>query len=69
MASVIDKQGNIPLFGQLSWGNLLDWLVTLCLGGIFMLTVVSLGAVRPDMQLDLLPLYSILLFLHGLWLA
>lgn len=69
MASVTDKQGNIPFFGQLSWGNLLDWLVTLCLGGIFMLTVVSLGAVRPDMQLDLLPLYSILLFLHGLWLA
>ncbi len=69
MASIVDKHGNIAFFGRLSWGNFLDWLVTLCLGGIIMLTTVSLGGVRPDTHLALLPLYVLLLFLHGLWLA
>jgi len=69
MATLIDKQGNIALFGRLSWGNFVDWLVTLCLGLIFMLTTVLLGGVRPDTHLALLPLFVLLLFLHGLWLA
>ena len=69
MASIIDKHGNIPFFGRLSWGNSFDWLVTLCLGSIFILATVSLGGVRPDTHLVLLPLLAALLALHGLWLA
>jgi len=69
MASIIDKHGNIALFGRLSWGNFFDWLVTLCLGGIIMLITVSLGGVRPDTHLALLPLFALLLSLHGFWLA
>ncbi|WPJ97965.1 O-antigen ligase family protein [Coraliomargarita algicola] len=69
MATIIDKNGNIAFFGRVSWGNFVDWLVTLCLGLIFFLTTVSLGGVRPDTHLALLPLYVVLLFLHGLWLA
>jgi len=69
MASIIDKHGNIAFFGRLSWGNFFDWLVTLCLGGIIMLTTLALGGVRPDTHLTLLPLFAGLLALHGLWLA
>lgn len=69
MASIIDKHGNIAFFGQLSWGNFFDWLVTLCLGVIIMLTTLSLGGVRPDTHLVLLPLFALLLTLHGFWLA
>ena len=69
MASIVDKHGNIAIYGRLSWGNFVDWLVTLCLGLIIFLTTVSLGGVRPDTQLALLPLFAILLTLHGIWLA
>ena len=69
MASIIDKHGNIAIYGRLSWGNLVDWLVTFCLGLIIFLATVSLGGVRPDTQLALLPLFAILLTLHGIWLA
>lgn len=69
MATLIDKHGNIAFFGQFSWGNFVDWLVTFCLGLIIMLTTVSLGGVRPDTQVTLLPLFVILLGLHGIWLA
>ena len=69
MASIVDKHGNIAFFGRLSWANFIDWLVTLCVGAIIMLTAVKLGGVRPDTQVALLPLYSLLLVLHGLWLA
>lgn len=69
MASIVDSHGNVAFFGRLSWGNFVDWLVTLCLGGIIMLTTVSLGGVRPDTNLTLLPLFAILLMLHGIWLA
>jgi O-antigen ligase len=68
MGAIIDKHGNIAFFGRLSWGNLLDWLVTLCLSGIIMLTTVSLGGVRPDTHLVLLPLFVLMMVLHGIWL-
>lgn len=69
MPTLVDKSGNIDYFGRLSWGNFVDWLVTLCLGGIIVLTTASLGSVRPDTQALLLPLFCVLLVLHGLWLA
>lgn len=69
MASIVDKHGNIAIYGRLSWGNFVDWLVTLCLGLIIFLTTISLGGVRPDTQWALLPLFAILLTLHGIWLA
>ena len=69
MATIIDKDGNIYFFGRVGWGNFLDWLVTLCVGLIIMLTTVNLGGVRPDTHVALLPLFVLLMFLHGLWLA
>lgn len=69
MPSLIDKSGNVAYFGQLSWGNFVDWLVTLCLGGIIALSTLLLGGVRPDTHVLLLPLFSCLIVLHGLWLA
>lgn len=69
MPSLIDKSGNITYFGQLSWGNFVDWLVTFCLGGIIALSTLLLGGVRPDTHVLLLPLFTCLIVLHGLWLA
>jgi O-antigen ligase len=69
MARIVDKDGNIAIYGRLSWGNFTDWLVTLCLGLIILLTAVSLGGVRPDTQWAILPLFAVLLTLHGIWLA
>ena len=69
MAGIVDKHGNVAVFGRLSLGNFIDWLVTLCLGLIILLTTLSLGGVRPDAQLAILPLFAVLLTLHGMWLA
>ncbi len=69
MATIVDRDGNIAFYGRLSWANFLDWLVTFCVGAIIMLTAFKLGGVRPDTQVAILPLYTILLVLHGLWLA
>ena len=69
MAANVEKHGNIAIFGRLSWGNFIDWLVTRCLGLIILLTTLSLGGVRPDAQLAILPLFVVLLTLHGIWLA
>ena len=69
MASLVDKHGNVAIYGRLSWANFFDWLVTLCVGAIIILTTVNLGGVRPETQVVILPLYSMLLVLHGLWLA
>lgn len=68
MSTIIDKKGNVSFFGKPSWANFLDWLITLCLGGIIVLTTLHLGGVRPDTQVVLLPLYGLLLGLHGIWL-
>jgi O-antigen ligase len=69
MPSLIDKSGNIAYFGQLSLGNLVDWMVTFCLGGTIALSTLLLGGVRPDTHVLLLPLFCCLMVLHGLWLA
>ena len=69
MPSLIHKSANLAYFGRLSWGNLIDWLVTFCLGGIIALTALLLGGVRPDTHALILPLFGLLLILHGLWLA
>lgn len=60
---------SIDYFGELSWANLLDWMITFCLGGILVLTAMQLGGVRPETQLLLQPLYVVLMALHGLGLA
>lgn len=69
MATIINDDGNIAFFGRVSWGNFLDWLVTLCAGAIIVCTTVSLGGVRPETHLTFLPLFLGLIVLHGLWLA
>jgi len=69
MPSLIDKSGNIAYLGRLSWGNFVDWLVTLCLGAIIGLSTLLLGAVRPDTHVLILSLFVCLIVLHGLWLA
>ena len=65
MPSLIDKSGNIAYFGQLSLGNLVDWMVTFCLGGTIALSTLLLGGVRPDTHVWLLPLFCCLMVLHG----
>lgn len=62
------KKESLSFFGKLNWANFLDWLITLCLGSIIVLTTVHLGGVRPGTLLAILPLYVLLLSLHGLWL-
>jgi len=69
MPSLIDKSGNLVYFGELSWGNFVDWLVTFCLGAIILLSTLLLGGARPDTHELLLPLFACLMVLHGLWLA
>ncbi|MFO8026437.1 MAG: O-antigen ligase family protein [Opitutales bacterium] len=69
MPTLNDTARNIDYFGEFSWANLLDWMVTLCLGGILALTALQMGGVRPETQLMLQPLYIVLLVLHGLSLA
>jgi O-antigen ligase len=69
MPSLINKTGSIDYFGELSWSNFLDWLTTFCLGAILALTALQFGAVRPETQLQLMPLYIVLLILHGLSIA
>lgn len=67
MPTLIDNSGNLVYFGRLTWANFVDWLVTLCLGLIIIVTTVSLGGVRADTHLLILPLFAVLLVLHGLW--
>lgn len=59
----------IDFLGEFTLANFLDWLVTLCLGGILVLTALQLGGVRSETQLMLQPLYIVLLVLHGLSMA
>jgi O-antigen ligase len=66
---VTDNSGSIDYFGDISWANLVDWMITICLSGILVLTTMLLAGVRPETQLFILPLYGVLFFLHGLWLA
>ena len=68
MSALIDKSGRVAYFGQVTWANCVDWLVTLCLGAILISASVHLGGVRPDSQLQTLPLFAVLLGLHGLWM-
>jgi tetratricopeptide (TPR) repeat protein len=69
MSPLIDSKGNIPYFGRLSWGNLVDWLITFGLGLFLVRIALALGGVRPETHLELLPLLAGLLVLHGIWLA
>jgi len=69
MPSLVDKSGKIDYFGQLTSGNFVDWLITFCLGSIIVLFTISLGGARADTHVVLLPLFVLLLVLHGIWLA
>lgn len=69
MPNFENKARKIDFFGEFTWANFLEWLVTFCLGGILMLTALQLGGVRPETQLKLQPLYIVLLVLHGLSMA
>lgn len=69
MSPIVDKNGNIALFGRFSWGNFVDWLVTLVMGQILVRLTLELGGVSPETHIALLPLFGLLLVLHGIWLA
>ncbi|GEM_PF-340908 len=69
MAQIVDGIINIPYFGKLSFGNAVDWLVTVWMACILCVATTVLGGVRLDTHLILLPMFAVLLFLHGLWLA
>ena len=68
MPSQTDRLGNIAYFGRATFGNFVDWLVTICLGVILVVITISLGGVRPGTHLWVLPLFMMLLGLHGFWL-
>lgn len=67
MSNTNYKKADLSIYGKLSWANFFDWLVTLCLGIIFILTAFSLGGVRPESHLRVLPFYVLLIFLHSCW--
>ena len=69
MPSLIDKTGSIPIYGKVSLANFIDWLVTICLAAIIISMTALLGGIRPETHFKILPLYVVLLFLHGFWLA
>ena len=69
MASNTDKFRQIAHFSRFRWGNFFDWLVTLCLGGVIGAFTVSLGGVRADTHVVLMPVFVTLLVLHSIWLA
>ena len=48
----------IPFYGLFSWGNFFDWLVTICLGGLFVIASCSLGSIRPETHSLLLPVFA-----------
>lgn len=54
-------------YGEVTWSNFFDWLVTLCAGGIFVCTMSFLGGVRPDTLAALIPLYVLMMVLHCFW--
>lgn len=67
MASLIDRSGNLVYFGQLSWANLVDWLITFTLSAVLLVAATVLGGVRPEAQSVILPGICLLLVLHGVW--
>jgi O-antigen ligase/cytochrome c-type biogenesis protein CcmH/NrfG len=67
--SLIAKSNAVEFFGPVSWANFVDWLITLCLGTILIITTLELGGVRPETQADVLPLFGLALALHGLWVV
>lgn len=69
MASSSANSASIDYFGRVTFGNTLDWLVTVCLGVTIALTTLWLGSVRPETQLILLFFHIALLVLHGIWFA
>ncbi len=63
------KKKTVGLFGPPTLDNLLDWSVTLCLSALIVLTTLRLGGVQPATQVELMPLFAVLLGLHGFWAA
>lgn len=67
MAALIDKSGNMAYFGRVTWGNFLDWLVTLLLALTLLVTTLGFGGVRADTHAFILPLLLSALIFHGVW--
>lgn len=63
------KKKTVGILGPPTLDNLLDWMVTFVLGGIVALTTLRLGGVQPETQASLLPLFALVLALHGLWVG
>ncbi|MDP0496284.1 MAG: O-antigen ligase family protein [Verrucomicrobiota bacterium JB024] len=62
-------QFRVFLIGELTLTNLLDWLITLLLGGILCFNIWQLGGARAETQLITAWMCGGLLLLHGLWFA
>ncbi|MGE9293246.1 MAG: O-antigen ligase family protein [Puniceicoccales bacterium] len=62
-------QFRVFIVGELTISNLLDWFITLLLGGILCFNIVQLGGVRAEPQLMTAWMIGVLLVLHGLWFA
>jgi hypothetical protein len=63
------RNKEISYYGRFTLGNFLDWAVTLGLGGILGYGILFLGGVRPETNIPVFVLLSVVLALHGLWLA
>jgi len=53
-------------YGKFTWSNFLDWSITVFAGLITALLMLSLGGVRPEAVLLILPLFVTIIVLHGL---
>ena len=63
------KRRSTPIssfYGEFGWSNCINWMVTLCIGAILVHSLSMLGGVRPEAQFATLPLFALLLVLHGI---
>lgn len=63
------KPLELVFFGEFSFHNFLDWVVTGLLSFILFIFTISLGGSHVELQVYYLPLFALLLFFHGLYLV
>ncbi|NCG08006.1 MAG: hypothetical protein GWO81_00280 [Verrucomicrobia bacterium] len=64
-----NKPLELTFFGELTLGNLFDWMVTGLLCVILLVMGLSLGGCHVEAQVYYLPLFALLLIFHGLYLV
>lgn len=64
----VDTEGNFGFWGQLSWANFVDWLITGLLALILVFSFWKAGS-PEDGSFAILPLIVLLIFLHAVWVC